>query len=339
MAVPELLDRLLRAHGVSGSEAAAAAVVRDAAAGLARVESDVLGSTVVRIGEGRPLLALVAHVDQVGMAVAHVDDDGLLAVTKIANWDPRAAVLQRVRVLTGDAEVPGVVGRRTKGDEKPGWDELYVDVGARDGEEARSLVRPGDPIRLDAPPVELANGRVASAALDNRASVHVALEALLAIADDPPCEVALVATVQEELAHAGAASAMRRLRPDVALVLDVTYATDVPEADPRDAGDHRLGGGPAIFRGPVIHPAVFELLVETAEAEGIPHTIEVGATTWTDADDVYIADEGIATGVVSVPLRRMHTGVETVELGDLARTAQLLAAFARRLAPGLDLSR
>ncbi|MBA2297994.1 MAG: M42 family peptidase, partial [Actinobacteria bacterium] len=127
--------------------------------------------------------------------------------------------------------------------------------------------------------------------------------------------------------------------PDVALVLDVTYATDVPAGDPNEAGHHVLGGGPAIFRGSAVNPHVFDLLVRAAEAEGIPYTVETGMRTYTDADDTSVSRAGVATGVVSLPLRNMHSPVETLELADLEACIGLVVAFAGLLGPGLNLAR
>jgi putative aminopeptidase FrvX len=342
MPLPDLLERLLRAPGPSGREEPVAAIVREAARSLgAAVETDVLGSTIATVGSEGPVVALVAHVDQIGAAVSHVGDDGLLAVHKLAHSDTRTAAFQRVRVLTAKGELPGVVGVRTTDKDKPGWEDLYVDIGAADGDEARSLVEHGDAIVLDAPPVELHGGRFASGAIDNRASVWVALEALRqAAAEALPCRLALVATVHEEVAGASSAAApLSTLAPEAAVVLDVTYATDVPEGDASAGGHHGLGGGPAIFRGTIIHPRLFALLREAATAEGVDHTVETGMQTMTDADSFYAQGGGIPTALVSIPIRRMHSGAETAQLSDLEGTARLLVAFARRLGPGLDLAR
>jgi putative aminopeptidase FrvX len=340
--IPELLDRLLRAPGPSGAEDAVAAIVREAASGLgASVEADVLGSTTALLGESGPLLALVAHADQIAFAVSHVGDDGLLAVHKLSNWDPRAAVAQRVRVSTSSGELTGVVGVRSDEPDKPGFDDLYVDVGARDGAEARTLVDTGDPIVFDAPPVELHGGRFASCAIDNRASLWVGLETLRRLAEEPPQRrVALVATVHEEIAGTtSAAPPLLRLAPDLAVALDVTYATDVPEVDAGSTGEHALGSGPAIFRGPAIHPRLVTLLRDAAEAEGVPYTLETAWRSATDADVFYSVGGGIPSGLVSVPVRRMHTAVETAQLSDLEDAVRLLVAFARRLGGRLDLAR
>ncbi len=339
MAVPDLLDRLLRAHGPSGHEHLAYDVVRAAAGADADVRSDTVGNLVVRRAgaTGAPLLALFAHLDVIGLAVAHVRENGLLAVHKLAPWPPAVAYGQRVEIRTRNGSVAGVVARTVKDAEKVEWDQLYVDVGARDRDEALALVEPGDPVVTVAPPIELANGRVASRNADNRACVYIALEAYRQLA--PDVDVAVVCSAQEELGHSGARAAAHALRPRVALALDVTYATDVPSGDPDEAGDHRLGGGPALFRGPAIHPRVLELLRDAASAEGIAHTVETGSATFTDGDDTFASRDGIATGLVSIPLRYMHSTIETFQLSDLDDAIRLVVAFGRALAPDLDLAR
>ncbi|HUH16109.1 MAG TPA: hypothetical protein VML35_09520, partial [Gaiellaceae bacterium] len=266
MSVPETLDALLRAHGPSGHEHLAFDAVRAAVGDVAEIETDAVGNLVARRRADSPLVALFAHLDVIGLAVAHVPDDALIPVHRLGGFRANVAYGQRVEIRTKTGTVNGVVARRVKDDEKVEWGQLYVDVGARDGEHARELVAPGDPIVLAGAPLELAHGRIASRSLDNRAGVYVALEALRRIED---VDVAVVAGAQEELGHQGARAAAHRLRPDVAIAIDVTYATDVPDEDANEAGAHGLGSGPAIFRGPAVHPRLFELLVEAAEAESI----------------------------------------------------------------------
>jgi len=340
--IPPLLDALLRAHGPTGHEQLAYDVVREAVGDLAEVESDTVGSLIARrrgTGEGLHL-ALYAHLDVVGLAVAHIGEDGLLSVHTLGVWRANVAYGQRVEIATARGRVTGVIARRTKDAEKVEWDQLYLDIGARDADEARSLVAPGDPIVVVAPPVELANGRVASRSLDDRAGLYVALEALKRLAaDGVGLDLSIVAAAHEELGASGAGPATHALEPDLALVLDVTYASDVPSGDPNESGRHVLGGGPAIFRGPAVNPHVFELLVRAAEAEGIPYSVETGMRTHSDADDTYLSREGVATGLVSLPLRHMHSPIETVELADLDNCIRLVVAFARLLEPGLNLAR
>jgi endoglucanase len=336
MAVPKILEALLLAHGPSGHEQLAFDAVRDAVGDVAEITTDSLGNLVARRQGDGPLLALFAHLDVIGLAVAHVPDDALIPVHLLGGWRASVAYAQRVEIRTKDGVVPGVIERRVKDNEKVEWDQLYVDIGARDGDEARSLVAPGDPIVLLAPPLELANGRIVSRSLDNRAGVYVALETLRRLEGK---NVAVVAGAQEELGHPGARAAAYALRPDVAVAIDVTYATDVPAGDANQAGDHRLGGGAAIFRGPAINPAVFDLLVEAAASEQVPHTIETGMQTHTDADDTFSSRAGIPTGLISIPLRNMHSPIEMVDPADLEASVRLLVAFAGRLQPGASYAR
>ena len=330
MSVPATLDALLRAHGPSGHEQLAYGVVRDALEGIAEIETDSVGNLIARRRGDGPLLALFAHLDVIGAAVAHIAEDGLIAVHQLGHWRANVAYGQRIEIRTKDGAVPGVIARKVKDNEKVEWGQLYVDIGARDGAEARSLVATGDPMVLDAPPLELANGRVASRTLDNRAGVYVALETLRRAEG---AHVAVVAAAQEELGAHGAMAAAHGLRPAVAIAIDVTYATDVPADDPATGGHHTLGGGAAIFRGPAVNPRVFELLVEAAREEGIDHTIEAGAKTYTDADVTFASREGIPTGLVSIPLRNMHSPIEIVQLSDLEACIRVLTAFAARLRP------
>jgi putative aminopeptidase FrvX len=311
----------------------------------------VLGSSWVRVPgtAGGPLLAVVGHIDEIAIVVTHIGDDGLLAVRALGGFDPRTVVAQRVELLTRDGRVPGVVGTRkskTKRGEDPKpyeFSDLFVDIGAKDGDEARRLVRPGDAAVIAGGPLELRNGRIASRSLDNRLGSYVALEVARRVAAEggTPGDVAGVAVVQEEIGdYAGSRTAAFALEPAVAVAVDVTHATDVRGADPEDEGDHPLGGGPAIGRGPAIHPRLFELLYETAEAEGIAATVEISrGHTYTDADAMYLSRVGVATGLVSIPLRYMHTPVEVVHLDDVENVIRLLVAFARRLEPGLSFAR
>lgn len=248
-----------------------------------------------------------------------------------------------------EGPVPGVVGRkpihlldpdqRKKVVELKG---LHVDIGAADRDEAAALVRVGDPVVIAAEPRRLGGRRLISRALDNRLGAYVALEALRRCHESGDLRVGLaaVAAVQEEIGLFGARTAAFALRPEVALAIDVTHATDAPGLDEKEIGSHPLGSGPAIGRGSTLSPRVFELLVETAEEEGIDHTIGAsGRGTSTDADALQVSRSGIPTGLVSIPLRYMHSPVELVDLADVEATVRLVAAFARRLHEGVDLSR
>jgi len=348
MALPDLLERLLTTPGPSGQERAAAAVWREAADSVGEVSSDALGSSWVRVPGtgGGPSLALVGHIDEIGMVVTHLGDDGLAALRPIGGFDPHVMLGQRVHILARGGAVPGVVGarfqKRKRGeDRKPlDYDDLFLDVGAKDGDELRGLVRPGDVLVWHGAPVALRGERFASRSFDNRIGCYVALEAARRIGEQggAPGEVIAVAAVQEEVGDfAGSRTSAFGIEPDVALAIDVTRATDIRGGDHEDEGKIVLGGGPTLTRGPTIHPDVFELLHDTAEAEGIPFGIEVTrGNTWTDADAVYLSRRGVPTGLVSIPLRYMHSPVETVDLGDVEAAVRLIVAFALGLKPGMS---
>lgn len=335
MSVPPLLEELLRAPGPSGAEDAVTAIVRrEAAAFGAEVEADVLGSTVARVrgSAGGRLLALFAHVDQIGVGVTHVTDDGLLRVRPLASWSAEDAVGQRFNVLVEDGVVGAVGTRLGEGDLT--WADVRLDLGAASRDEAIAIVQPGASAVLDGAPVSVAGDRIMSAALDDRAGVFAALEALRRLAADPPAwDVALVATVQEESgSHGGASAAARRLRPDAAIVVDVSYADD-PTSRPCAWGEVALGGGPSVFRGPVANPLVADRLIAAARGLGLAPVVEIGKRTDSDADDVFAAAGGVATGLLSIPLRYMHTASEMAHLGDLRAASDVLVAFARELEP------
>ena len=350
MPLPELLERLLTTPGPSGQEHAAAAVWREAAAPVGDVSSDVLGSSWVRVPgtAGGPTLSVVGHIDEIGVVVTHLGDDGIAAVRPVGGFNPHTMVGQRVDVLTKDGPLPGVVvarvqkHRRGRGEERKPveHEDLFLDVGAKDGDELKQLVRPGDAAVWHGAPLALRGTRLASRSIDNRMGCYVALEAARRIAEQggSPGDFIAVAAVQEEVGDfAGSRTSAFATEPDVSLAVDVTHANDVRGGQPEDGGKVVLGGGPTIARGSSIHPGVFELLYETAEAEKIPFAVEVTrGTTSTDADAVFLSRHGVATGLVSVPLRYMHSPVETVDLEDIERAVQLVAAFALRLEPGLS---
>jgi endoglucanase len=345
MAVPDLLRELLLARGPSGHEEPAARVWRDAASAFAEVHGDTLGTSFARVraggGEGdAPTLALVGHIDEIGVAITNIESSGLLSFGLLGGFQPETIAGQRVTIDGRDGPVAGVVARRQlsprerRDPPRLELPDLHIDIGAKDRDDAARLVRPGDAGVWDGPPVELPNGRLVSRALDNRLGAYVALEAARRIAEsgEAQADVVAVAAVQEELGLYGARAAAFSLDPDVAIAIDVTYATDVPGADPKLAGSIELGSGAAITRGPVVNALVSDLLAGVAEEEEIPHTFEVLPNlTHSDADAIHDSRAGVPTGLVSIPLRYMHSPVELVALDDLEAVIELVVGFARRL--------
>ena len=346
MILPDTLRDLLTAPGPSGRESSAAAVWQAAARDFATdVTSDLLGSSTARVAgtAAGPRLAIVGHIDEIGVMVTHIDDEGFLWFGGVGGWDPVNLVGQRIELYTSAGDrVNGVVGKKpihlleTEEREKaPKLKDLHIDIGAKDGADARGRVRVGDWGVISGEPVELAPGRFASRSMDNRLGCWIALEAarLVSQAGGAPGEVVACAVAQEETTFGGSTTTAFTLEPDVAIVVDVTHATDAPGIEPKELGKHELGSGAVIGRGPVLHPRVFELLHETAEAEGIPFAEEAGTrNTYTDADAIHLSRKGVPCGIVSIPLRYMHSPVEVVQLSDVEACAKLIAAFARRLA-------
>ncbi|HET7121518.1 MAG TPA: M42 family peptidase [Solirubrobacterales bacterium] len=354
--IPPLFDELLRTPGPSGHEDPAAAVWRRAAAEFAEVSSDGVGSSIARVGEASPLLGVFGHIDEIGLIVTHIEEQGLLWVAPIGFWDPQILVGQRIEIRGKEGPVLGVIGRRNtigliNGGENfkraVDFDDLHVDIGAADRDEAAALVGAGDTAVVAVEPIQVAGGRIASRALDNRVGAYVALEALRRCRErgGPGGSFAAVATVQEELGLLGARTSAFALRPDVAIAVDGVRATDLPGENSRAMGVREVGRGVVIGRGPTLSAKVSQFLIETAEAEGIQHRVagygltHVGLSSGTDADALQVSRSGIPTGVVSVPLRYVHSPVEVADMGDIEAAIELLAAAGARLSAEVDFSR
>ncbi len=344
---PPLLLDLLAARGPSGYETDPAAVWLRAAGEFAQVSTDVMGTPLALVSakhgfeSAAKRLLVMGHIDEIGLIVTHIDDDGYLWFSPVGGWDPQILVGQRVALATRGGVLRGVIGKKPihllrDEDRKKVAEirELHIDIGASDGEHARERVRVGDVAVIDADPVQLLGGRLVSRALDNRIGSFVALQAarLVSEARGGEWELAAVAVAQEEITFGGSRTSTFSLAPDAAVVIDVTHATDAPGIEVKELGAHKLGSGPVITRGSTIHPRLFELLYETATSEDIPFTVEASArATGTDADAVHLARAGVPTALVSIPLRYMHSPVELIQLDDVHAAARLIAATALRL--------
>lgn len=349
----EFLRRLLDAPGPSGFEQGPARLWRAEAEPFAEVRIDAGGNSFATVGPRSasrarpPRLMFAGHIDEIGVMVTHVDEDGFLYFDPIGGWDNQVFVGQRVVLLGKAGPVPGVIGKQVIHMMKPEdrdkvskVTDLWLDIGAASRAEALELVRVGDAGVLGSSVQELPNGRIVSRSIDNRAGAFVVLEALRLLAVEPPeVEVTGVATTQEEISYSGggARPSASGLEPMAAVVVDVTHATDFPGAEKKRHGEVTLGGGPVLSRGSAVSPVVFEMLVAAAEKEGIPYVLSAAPrTTGTDADSIFTAHRGIPTGLVSVPNRYMHSPNEMVAWEDLERAARLLAAFARMVTPDAD---
>jgi putative aminopeptidase FrvX len=342
------LKQLLDAPGPSGYEARPARVWRERAKTFADVRGDVVGNSLASVNpKGAPTIMLAGHVDEIGLIVTYIDDDGYVYVAAVGGWDAQVLVGQRVVFLGRHGDVMGVIGRKPihliKPDERDKatkMTDLWVDIGAASRAEAEARVAVGDTAVIDSRTVDFPNGRIVSRSIDNRIGAFVVLEALRRYAESPgAARVVAVATTQEEIAYHGGGALVGAvgLNPQAAIVVDVTFATDHPGIDKKEYGDHKLGSGPVLTRGSIISPVMFSLLRDTAEKEGIPYSVHAaGRDTSTDADAIHLAREGVATALVSVPNRYMHSPNETVSLEDLDRTANLIARACRAITPATD---
>lgn len=345
-ATPVLLE-LLSARGPSGYESAPAEVWRRAAEKFAEVSTDAVGTPAAVVAPRHGYestarrLVVMGHIDEIGLIVTHIDDDGYLWFREVGGWDPQVLVGQRVVLDTRDGLVSGVVGRKPihllRDDDRRKVAEIrdmHIDIGARDGEQARSMVRVGDVAVVDAEPLQLPNDRLVSRALDNRLGSFVALEAARRVAEagGAAWEIVAVAAVQEEITFGGSRTSAFSLRPDAAVVVDVTHATDAPGVEVKEAGKHELGSGAVIARGSTLNQRLFERLHAAAEEASVPFTLEATArATGTDADAVHLSRGGVPTGLVSIPIRYMHSPVELVQVQDVHDAARLIAEMALRL--------
>ncbi len=314
--LPDTLRELLGAHGPSGYESAPSAVWRAAAQAFgAQTQTDLVGTPSARVparevGAARRLVVM-GHIDEIGLILTHIDDEGYLWFREVGGWDAQVLVGQRVAVSTREGEIPGVIGKKPihllREEERKKVAEvrdLHIDIGAKDGKQARELVRIGDVAVIDGDPLELPNGRVASRALDNRLGSFVALEVARQVAEAGGVgdwELVAVAAAQEETSFGGSRTSAFSLEPDAAIVVDVTHATDAPGIEVKQAGKHELGSGPVLSRGSTLNPHLFELLHDTAEREHIPFTVEaIGRSSGTDADAVHLSRGGCVRIILTI---------------------------------------
>ena len=342
------LKRLLDTPGPSGFESAPARIWRDEARAFAEVTNDVAGNSLAVVNpNGAPTIMLAGHIDEIGLIITYIDDDGYLFIAGIGGWDTQVLVGQRIRIMGRDGDVFGVIGKKPihviKAEDRKKasqMTDLWIDIGATSRDDAEKVVSVGDAGVIDSRTIDLPNGRIVSRSIDDRIGAFIVLEALRRYASKPgAARVVAVATTQEEIAHqgGGARVSATRIGPQMALVVDVTHATDYPTAEKKEQGDHKVGGGPVLTRGSIISPVVFTLLRDAAARLSIPYTLHAaGGESWTDADAIHVAREGIATGLLSIPNRYMHSPNELVSLEDLDRAAALIAETCRGVGPETD---
>lgn len=341
---PAFLVALLNARSPSGYENEAQAVVDRYVTPVADLyEKDPMGQRIATLNaDGGPSLLLAGHMDELGLIITYVDDRGFLYFDTVGGIDLNTISGRRVEILTKNGSIKGITGKRAihllsqeERKKTPEKENLWIDIGAKDKADALSKVRIGDVAVYDQS-FELFNGSIGvSRAFDNKTGCYAVCETLRRLAEirsELAAKVISVATAQEEIGCRGARTVANRMAPDFAIAVDVGHATDHPECDNKKFGEFKLGGGPILTRGANVHPFVFDRLEHCAKELGIPYQIEADPRpTGTDGRELQMGNGGIATGVVSIPLRYMHTASEIVDLEDIERVVQLLTAFAKSL--------
>jgi len=339
------LKELVETPSPSGFEQPAQRVIRRVLAPVAdEVRTDVMGNVIARIkgeGEAPTRVMLAGHCDEIGFMVRYIDDNGFLYFAPIGGVDAHLVPGQRVHVHTATGPVLGVIGKKPIHMMEPKdretvskFKNMFIDIGCSDRQTAAEMVAIGDPATFVVGLERLQGDRVTSRAFDDKMGAYIVARVLQEVRRRGPAPVDLhcVSTVQEEVGLRGGTTSAYGVDPDVGIAVEVGFATDFPDIDKKEAGEAKVGGGPLLARGPNINPVLFELLVRTAREEGIPFQVS-GAprATGTDANVMQLCRGGVATALVSVPLRYMHTPVELLSLADLENTVRLLTGLMWRI--------
>jgi endoglucanase len=352
----EFLRELMEAPSPSGFEQPAQSVVRSYVTDFSdEVDTDVMGNVIAsKNGKGKPRVMLAGHVDEIGLIVSYIDDKGYINFKGVGGWDTSVLVGQSVLVHTAGGPVPGVVGRKpihlmsaSERGKSIAMDQLFIDVGVEASEKngnkksdskTSKLVRIGDPVTVGNGFMPLQGDLVAGRCFDDKAGTFSIVEALRLLARRKlDASVFAVSTTQEEVGLRGARTSCFGLDPHVGIAVDVTFASDTPGDSKKKTSDVSIGGGPVIVRGANINPRLYERLIEAAEAKKIPYQLEASpGGTGTDANAMQLTRSGVATALIGVPVRYMHTPVEVLSLKDLENTAKLLAETIARLEEDSD---
>lgn len=306
-----------------------------------RVKTDAYGNAWAELeGSSRsaPRVMLEAHSDEIGFIVRHIDEKGFLSIGPIGGSDKTLVAARRITIFGSKGLIPGIIGntavhlRDTAKEKVADWKDHFVDVGARSAAEVSKLgIRVGNPAIFDSASTEFHGNNIVGRALDNRIGgfiLALALDRLHSLKKRPRATTLAVNCVQEEIGSHGAKMVAHHLAPSVAVIFDVTHATDTPGIQVREHGLVELGKGPTLSHGAANHPLVVERLIEVAAQEKIPIQHEaISRSTRTDADVIYTALDGIPCALVSIPLRYMHSPVEMVSTKDVESAARLAAGF------------
>jgi len=332
------LKKLLETHGPSGFENANAENWRKRTKKYAdKIYGDYHGNSFAVLNEkGSPKVMIAGHIDEIGYMVNHIDDNGYIFFSTIGGIDPHIMPGQRVIIHNGKGNIPGIMGRKPihviKPDERKNISQItsmWIDIGARDKKETLKYVCVGDSITVDEGTVDMLNDNIVARGLDDRAGAFIVSEVIRILKEDIKtfnASVCGVATVQEEVGLRGAITSSYSVNPDIGFAVDVTFATDHPEMDKKLMGEVSLGKGAVVYKGANINPKLFDLIIKTAKKKKIPYQIRGAArATGTDANVIQLSRGGVATSLISIPNRYMHTPVEMCNLKDIENVAKLIA--------------
>ncbi|HEX8917420.1 MAG TPA: M42 family metallopeptidase [Chloroflexota bacterium] len=342
------LRGLVESTGPSGYEEQSQAIWRKRVESSAdKLSTDTMGNCMAVINPGgSPRVLLDAHIDEIGFIIRYIDDNGFLYFSTIGGFDPATLIGTRVRILGKDGPVLGVFGRKPihliDQDERkkaPDLKNMWIDIGVANRDEAETLVGVGD-AGGRAHPLERLQGKIiTSPSLDDRIGTYVVAEVARCLhgASIQGCLIA-ASSVQEEIGLRGARVSAFASEAQIGIAIDVTPTSDHPQASKAQIGDVRLGAGPVLTRGANTNPRVFRRLIAAAEAEGIPYQVEaIPGRTPTDEDAMQLTKAGMATGLLSIPTRYLHTAAEVLSLDDVDASVALLARFVRDLSAEIDL--
>ena len=334
----EFLQKLLTAPSISGYESPCQKIWCEYARGFAdEVRTDNYGNAVAVLNpDGDPKIMLEGHIDELGLMIKHIDEKGFLSFQRVGGVDPATVRGKRVNIYTAKGVVRGVIGavaihlqERDKDPKVPKMHECFIDIGAKNGKDARKRISVGDAATF-VDSFEMLDENIAVArAFDNRIGCWAAIEALrLASAGKPKCAIYACSSVQEELGLAGAAMNAFNINPHAAICVDVTHATDTPGVNVKEHGEVKLGKGPTVSVGRENHPVLLERVRNVAKRKKIALQTEIFSITGsTDALAIYTKQGGVPCVLMGVPNRYMHTTVEMLDLRDLQHTTDVMAAL------------
>lgn len=340
----QFFQSAIKTPSPSGYEEPIQSLIRDYVSPFAdNVRTDVHGNLIATAGDASgPRLMYAGHCDQIGLLVSYIDDHGFIYCQTIGGWDPQQLVGQAMTIWTADGPIAAVISRKPihllstkERAQVVQFEQMWLDIGATSQAQAAEKVRVGDPVTLELEYRELMNGLATGPGMDNKTGMWTVMESLRRAGSSDQklnCHLHSVATVQEEIGLRGAKTAAGSIDPSVAIAVDVTHASDCPTIDKNKSGDIRVGGGPVIYRGPNINPKVAARLIELAEANSIDYQLAaIGRATPNDANVLQVHGGGVATGLISIPNRYMHSAVEVISLSDIDQVAELLSLFALSL--------